>query len=225
MKPDMQQPDLKTFIRENLAVDTPPLVPEIRLYLASEITPIWQATVAELEAAGMPPPFWAFCWPGGQALARYILDHPETVRGKHVLDFAAGGGVAAIAAMKAGAAAVTASDIDLYAVAAMELNANLNDVSFEIIEGDLTQDGDPGWDMVIVGDVCYERPMAERVTGWLRRLAADGATVLMADPGREYLPPDGLTEIATYQIPTSRELESSDMSTTVLWRVCPEIPS
>jgi predicted nicotinamide N-methyase len=211
--------DRETFIRENLAVDTAPLVPEVELYLASEITPIWRATAAELEAVGMPPPFWAFCWPGGQALARYILDNPETFRGRRVLDFAAGGGVASIALAKAGAASVTASEIDSYAIAALKLNAEINNVCFEITEADLTRMESQGWDMVIAGDVCYERPMSERVTSWLRELADAGVTVLMADPGREYAPRAGLIELASYEIPTSRELEDREMRTTVLWRM------
>lgn len=211
--------DRATFIRDNLAVDTAPLVPEIELYLASEVTPIWQATAADLEAAGMPPPFWAFCWPGGQALARYILDNPEIFHGRRVLDFAAGGGIASIALVKAGAAAVTASEIDPYAIAALKLNAALNDVSFASTEGDLTQDPDQAWDMVIAGDVCYERPMSDRVICWLRDLADAGVVVMMADPGREYAPRVGLTQLATYEVPTSRELEDSEIRTTVLWRM------
>ncbi len=219
--------DKAEFIRANLAVETPPLVPEIRLYLATEITPIWQATEAELDAADMPPPFWAFCWPGGQALARYILDNPEKFRGKRVLDFAAGGGIASIALVKAGAAPVTASEIDPYAIAAMQLNAALNDVEFDITEADLTLgsngDSNPGWNIVIAGDICYERSMSADVMAWLRGLAEDGAgdgtMVLMADPGRNYLPQDGLAELAVYDIPTSRDLEDREMRTTVLWRV------
>ena len=152
--------DKETFIRANLAVGTVPLVPEIQLYLAGEITPIWQATAADLEEASMPPPFWAFCWPGGQALARHILDNPEISRGKRVLDFAAGGGVASIALAMAGASTVTASEIDPFAIAAMKLNAVLNDVAFEIVEGDLTREQNQGSDIVIAGDVCYERPMS-----------------------------------------------------------------
>lgn len=211
--------DKETFIRANLTVGTAPLVPEIQLYLAGEITPIWQATAADLEEASMPPPFWAFCWPGGQALARHILDNPEISRGKRVLDFAAGGGVASIALAMAGASTVTASEIDPFAIAAMKLNAALNDVAFEIVEGDLTREQNQGSDIVIAGDVCYERPMSGEVASWLRKLAATGATVLMADPGREYLPKDGLAELASYEVPTTRELEDSDACTTVLWRV------
>ncbi len=207
------------FIRANTAPATPPLAPEITLYLAGEITPIWQATEATLEKAGLPPPFWAFCWPGGQVLARYLLDNPETVRGKTVLDFAAGGGVAAIAAVMAGAARVTASEIDPYAIAAMKLNAALNDVSFETTEADLTADTDTGWDMILAGDVCYERPMSDRVMAWLRTHAARGATVLMADPGRNFLPDHGLDELASYDVPTTKELEDRETRVTVLWQV------
>jgi len=167
----------------------------------------------------MPPPFWAFCWPGGQALTRHILDNPEIFRGKRVLDFAAGGGVVSIALAMAGAFTVTASEIDPFAIAARKLNAAPNDVAFEIVESNLTREQNQGSDIVIAGDVCYERPMSGEVASWLHKLAATGATVLMADPGREYLPKDGLAELALYEVPTSRELEDSDACTTVLWRV------
>lgn len=207
------------FIRANTAPATPPLVPEITLYLASEITPIWQATEATLEKAGLPPPFWAFCWPGGQVLARYLLDHRETVRGRSVLDFAAGGGVASIATVMAGATRVTASEIDAYAIAAMNLNAMLNHVQFDTTEADLTGDTNSEWDVILAGDVCYERPMSDRVMEWLRAHAAKGATVLMADPGRNFLPDHGLDELASYDVPTTKELEDRETRVTVLWRV------
>ncbi len=186
------------------------MVPEIQLYLAGEITPIWQATAADLEAACRCRSSRS----AGQALARHILDNLEIFRGKRVLDFGAGGGVASIALAMAGASTVTASEIDPLAIAAMKLN-----VAFEIVDGDLTREQNQGSDIVIAGDVCYERPMSGEVASWLRKLAATGATVLMADPGREYLPKDGLAELASYEVPTSRELEDSDACTTVLWRV------
>ena len=191
------------FIAANTAVARPPIVPEIALYLASEITPIWHATESALEAKEVPPPFWAFCWPGGQALARHILDHRELVRGKRVLDFAAGCGVAAIAAALSGAGHVAANDIDDHAMAAVRMNAGLNQVAIEEVLGNLV--GGPGgrWDLVLAGDVCYERPMSGDVTSWLRALAADGAEVLMGDPGRNFLPDNGLLEVARYDVPTS----------------------
>ncbi len=213
--------DPAAFIRAQTVLAATPLVPEIRLHLASEITPIWQATEATLAESGLPPPYWAFAWPGGQALARHILDHPETLRGRRVLDFAAGSGLAAIAAARAGAADVTAAEIDRFAAAAIALNAAANDVVVTIIGDDLV-DGRDRWDVVLAGDVCYERPMAERVIFWLRRLAADGALVLLGDPGRAYLPAQGLAEVARHRVPTSREIEDREMRETVIWRLLPE---
>ena len=210
------------FIAANTAVARPPIVPEIALYLASEITPIWHATESALEANDVPPPFWAFCWPGGQALARHILDHQELVQGRRVLDFAAGCGVAAIAAALSGAGHVAANDIDDHAMAAVRMNAGLNQVAIEEVRGNLVGGPGGGWDLVVAGDVCYERPMSGDVTSWLRGLAADGAEVLMGDPGRNFLPDDGLLEVARYDVPTSRELEDRETRTTVIWRVMAE---
>jgi predicted nicotinamide N-methyase len=206
------------FVRAQTALAAPPLVPEIRLHLAIEVTPLWQATEATLAATGLPPPYWAFAWPGGQALARHLLDHPVFVRDRRVLDFAAGSGLAAIAAAKAGALSVAAADIDTFALAAIGLNAAANGITLNIIGDDLI-DRPNAWDVVLAGDVCYERPLAERATAWLRGLASAGALVLLADPGRSYLPTDGLTEIARYQVPTSRELEDQELRETVIWRL------
>jgi predicted nicotinamide N-methyase len=208
-------PDRVAFIRARTLVATAPLVPEINLHLATEVTPLWQATEAELDANGLPPPYWAFAWPGGQALARYILDRPHIVRGKRVLDFAAGSGIAALAARRAGAAQVSASDLDAFALAAMRLNAALNDISdddlnFRLTDEDVSARAGSAWDVILAGDVCYERPMADKVLPWLDRMAAAGTIVLMADPGRAYLPKDGLTELARYTVPTSRDLEDRD---------------
>jgi predicted nicotinamide N-methyase len=212
--------DPAAFVRTQTTLAAPPLVPEIRLHLATEVTPLWHATEATLAASGLPPPYWAFAWPGGQTLARHLLDHPALVRGRRVLDFAAGSGLAAIAAAQAGATCVSAADIDSFALAAIGLNAAANSVTLEIIGDDLT-DRPNAWDVVLAGDVCYERPMAERSTLWLRRLAGAGALVLLADPGRSYLPTAGLTEIARYQVPTSRELEDRELRETVIWRLLP----
>ena len=209
------------FIAANTAVATPPLLPEIKLYLATEITPIWHATEDALREKGVPPPFWAFGWPGGQALARCVLDAPEIVRGKTVLDFATGSGVAAIAAARAGAAHIVANDIDPFAIQAARLNANLNGVAIDVSDRDLVGGADGGWDVALAGDVCYEQPMSERVTRWLRDLASGGVEVLMGDPGRNFLPEDGLEEIARYDVPTSLELEDRESRTTVVWRVKP----
>jgi len=205
------------FIRAETALSAPPLVPEIQLHLASKILPIWQATEADLERNGVPPPYWAFAWPGGQALTRHLLDHRELVAGRRVLDFAAGSGLSAIAAAMAGAATVAAADIDPYARAAIALNAASNGVEVALIEEDIL--GAPGdWEVVLAGDVCYERPMAERVARWFTQLAGAGRLVLIGDPGRSYLPGSGLKEIARYQVPTTLELEYCTMRETVVWR-------
>jgi predicted nicotinamide N-methyase len=214
--------DVPSFVRKQTAVALPPLVPEIRLHLATQITPLWEATEATLAAANVPPPYWAFAWPGGQALARHVLDRPETVRGLRVLDFAAGCGIGAIAAAKAGAAHVLAADIDTIAVEVMALNAALNDVAFETTSADLSQSSDSPWDVVLAGDVCYERPMAEAILPWLRGLARKDITVLVADPGRAYLPATGLEEIARYDVPTSLELEDRTVRTTRVLRLLPD---
>ena len=212
--------DWSQFIRSHTRILSPPLVPELRLHLASEVTPLWHATEASLERTGLPPPFWAFAWPGGQALARYLLDRPELARGLAVLDFAAGSGIAAIAAARAGAAAVTASDIDPAACAAMRLNAAANGVPIESVGEDLTQGAGRPADLILAGDVCYERGMAERALAWLRSQARAGTTVLLADPGRAYRPQDGLEELARYSVPTSRDLEDREERETVVWNIC-----
>ena len=211
--------DPALFVRGNTVVTAPPLVPEIRLYLATEITPIWQATEETLARSALPPPFWAFAWAGGQALARYLLDHPAEVAGRSVLDFGAGSGLVAIAAAKAGAASVFAAEIDHFAAAAIAANAALNDVAIAVTTADLLDTVDPRWEVVSAGDVCYVRPMADRVTGWLRGLAARGTLVLLGDPGRAYLPSEGLVERARYLVPTSRELEDRDTRDAVVWEV------
>jgi predicted nicotinamide N-methyase len=211
--------DPALFVRGNTVITAPPLVPEIRLYLATEITPIWQATEETLARSALPPPFWAFAWAGGQALARYLLDHPAEVAGRSVLDFGAGSGLVAIAAAKAGAASVFAAEIDHFAAAAIAANAALNDVAIAVTTADLLDTVDPQWEVVSAGDVCYERPMADRVTGWLRGLAARGTLVLLGDPGRAYLPSEGLVERARYLVPTSRELEDRDTRDAVVWEV------
>lgn len=209
--------DPAAFVRGETVVGAAPLVPEIRLHLASEVVALWQATEEDLAKQGLPPPYWAFAWPGGQAIARHIIDNPTLVRGRRVLDFAAGSGLAAIAAAKAGAASVAAAEIDAFALAAIALNAGLNGVTIRIIEDDLLG-GASAWDVVIAGDVCYERPMAERVARWFEALAAAGTDVLMADPGRAYLPRAGLVELARYQVPTSLDLEDRSQRETIVWR-------
>jgi predicted nicotinamide N-methyase len=194
-------------------------VPEIRLYLATEITPIWQATEETLARNALPPPFWAFAWAGGQALARYLLDHPVCVAGRSVLDFGAGSGLVAIAAAKAGAACVVAAEIDHFAAATIAANAAMNDVVVQVTTTDLLDTTDAQWHVVTAGDVCYEQPMADRVTAWLHVLAQHGSLVLLGDPGRAYLPREGLLERARYIVPTSRELEDRDTRDGFVWEV------
>jgi predicted nicotinamide N-methyase len=213
--------DLLDFVRRNTAIARPPLVPEIRLHLAGEVTPIWLATEESLAHDGVPPPFWAFAWAGGQALARYLLDHPQTVAGRSVMDFGSGSGLVAIAAAKAGARHVLAAEIDPFAAAAIAANAALNETSVEVTTTDLVGAAAPGCEVVTAGDVCYERDLAERMVPWLRRLAANHTLVLLGDPGRTYLPAAGLAERARFVVPTSREIEDRDTRETVVWQVLP----
>jgi predicted nicotinamide N-methyase len=206
------------FVASQTVIARAPLVPEIALHLATEITPIWQATEAWLAEQNIEPPFWAFAWPGGQALARAVLDDPKLVAGKRVLDFAAGCGVAAIAAAQAGAALVEAAEIDPLALAAVRLNAGLNGVAVATPPGDVV--GAPcRWDTVFAGDVCYEAPMTTHILPWLRSLVAAGAEVLIADPGRAYLPKVGLAPIARYSVPTTRELEDREVREVTIHRL------
>ena len=208
----------RAFILANTRLQAPPHVPELRLHLADEITPIWRLTEEALEKIGLPPPFWAFAWAGGQALARYVLDAPETVRGKAVLDFASGSGIVGIAAMRAGAASVLCADIDAYGGAALALNAEVNDVACLFTDEDLLDAPAPAWaGVILAGDICYEKPMAERVIAWLRAAGTAGATVLIGDPGRSYFPHEGLTKLAEYQVPTMRELEDMAVKRTCVW--------
>ena len=210
--------DAAAFLRAHTAVSRAPLVPEIALHLATEITPIWEATEGWLEREGVAPPFWAFAWPGSVAVARLVLDRPELVAGRRVLDFAAGCGLAAIAAARAGAASVEAAEIDPFAVAAIRLNAALNGAEVSALAEDVV--GLPcRWDRVVAGDVCYEAPMARRILPWLRGLAAAGAEVWLADPGRAYLPKRGLEPLARHVVPTSRELEDRAERDVTIWRV------
>lgn len=212
-------PDPAAFVQARTAVAAPPLVPEITLHLASRITPLWHATEVALDENGLDAPYWAFAWAGGQALARYLLDNQAVVAGRRVLDIGAGSGVAAIAAAIAGAASVTASDTDPFAAAAITLNAALNHVTVGVTADDLLGRSNPGWDVVMAGDVCYQRDMAARFTAWLKTLAADGAHVLLADPDRAYRPQDGLVRVAHYDVPTTREIEDSDLKGATVWRI------
>ena len=210
--------DRLAFIRAHTRLLPVPHAPEISLYVAEEATELWQKTEEELATIGLPPPFWAFAWAGGQALARYVLDHPETVRAKRVLDFASGSGLVAIAAAKAGAAQVIAADIDAFAAAAIGLNAEANGVPIEARLDDLLG-LDQGWDVILAGDICYERELAAQVIDWLYSRSQRGATVLIGDPGRSYLPKDRLAEVATYQVPVTRALEDAEIKKSSVWRL------
>lgn len=210
--------DRETFILTHTRLLPVPYAPEIALYVAEEATELWQKTEDELAVIGLPPPFWAFAWAGGQALARYLLDHPQVVAGRHVLDFASGSGLVAIAAAKSGAGRVEACDIDAFAGAAIGINAQANGVVILPRVDDLVG-RDEGWDIICAGDVCYEREMAERVIGWLAALSARGATVLIGDPGRSYLPRERLEAVATYEVPVTRALEDAEIKRSSVWRL------
>jgi predicted nicotinamide N-methyase len=210
-------PDPAAFIAANTRLQPVPHAPEISLWLADEVTPIWRLTEEELGELGLPPPFWAFAWAGGQALARYMLDHPHEVAGKRVLDFAAGSGLVGIAAMKAGAASVLCADIDPFCASAVAANAAANGVRLDFTDDDLLDAPPPEVDVICAGDVCYERPMTDRVLAWLAQARANGARVLIGDPGRTYFPREGLTFLAEYRVPTTRELEDLEIKRSSVW--------
>ena len=193
------------------------MTPELCLHLADEAVPLWLKTEEELGEIGLPPPFWAFAWAGGQALARHIGDHPECVRARRTLDFASGSGLVAIAAARAGTLRIEASEIDPFALAAIALNAEANGVEIFVRPDDLVGQ-DEGWEVVLAGDVSYERDMAAAVADWLERLALRGAEVLVGDPGRAYLPRQRLEKIAEYSVPVTRELEDCEIKRTGVYR-------
>lgn len=209
--------DPDRFIRQNTSVLSPPHVPEIRLHLASEVHDLWLKTEEDLEAIGLPPPFWAFAWAGGQGLARYVLDHPEIVRGKRVLDFASGSGLVAIAAALAGAEEVLAADIDPWAKTAVRLNAALNTVSVSFTGEDLIGRS-VDVDVLLAGDVFYDSDFARALVAWFGVMAKNGCLVLVGDPGRSYRPTEHLEALATYEVPVTRVLEDSDVKKTTVWR-------
>jgi predicted nicotinamide N-methyase len=211
--------DPERFVLAHTVPERPPLVPEIELRLATELTPIWQASEEWLRTRNIDPPFWAFAWPGGQALARHVLDHPAQVAGRRILDFAAGSGIAAIACARAGAAEVQAAEIDSLAAAAIRMNAAANAVPVTVRAEDVVGT-DAGWELILCGDVCYEAPMSGRILPWLRDLARR-ADVWLADPGRAYLPHEGLVALARYGVPTTLELEDRTLREVTLYRVLP----
>jgi predicted nicotinamide N-methyase len=214
--------DKAAFIRANTRARPVPLIPEISIYVADEAVPLWHKTEEQLGEEGLTPPFWAFAWAGGQALGRYVLDHPETVRGKTVLDLASGSGLVGIAAMKAGALAVACADIDDFARAAIALNAEHNNVPLQTLADDLLAiTASQSWDVILAGDIFYERDTAQRAFDFLSGHAARGATILIGDPGRSYLPKDKLTVRATYGVPVTRELEDTEIKQTSVWGLAP----
>ena len=207
------------FIRQNTSVMTPPLVPEVKLYLAHEAVPLWQKTEEELGEMGLPPPFWAFAWAGGQALARYILDHSHTIKSLKILDLATGSGLVAIAASQAGAANIIAADIDEFATTAAQMNADLNQVSLDIRFEDLLVQEPPFVDVILVGDLFYEKFLAARCLAWLRQGQEKGSQILIGDPGRSYLPREQLEKLAEYNVPVTRDLEDAEIKRTAVWQL------
>ena len=205
------------FIAANTRLQAVPHAPEISLWLADEITPLWRLTEEELGAMGLPPPFWAFAWAGGQALARWLLDHPAEVAGKRVIDLATGSGLVAVAAMKAGADSVLAADIDPFCAAAVAANAHSNGVEIAFTDANLLDAPPPPADLICAGDVFYEKPMAEAVLAWLKQAQANGTRVIVGDPGRTYFPQSGLTLLAEYTVPTTRELEDQEVKRSRVW--------
>ena len=211
------------FIRANTKLLPVPLVSEISLHLAEESLPIWRKTEEELGEMNLPPPYWAFAWAGGQALARYLIDTPAIAFGAEVLDLGSGSGLTAIAAMRAGAARVLAADIDGLALAALGLNAAANGVTVETTQEDLLaappNEAGRRFDLVLVGDLFYERPLAERVLAFIEAAWAAGADVLVGDPRRSYFPPDRFRQVAEYRVPVTRELEDAEIKRTAVWRL------
>lgn len=211
--------DPAAFIAANTRLQSVPHAPEISLWLADEVTPLWRLTEEELGQMGLAPPFWAFAWAGGQGLARWLLDHPSEAAGATVVDFAAGSGLVGVAAMKAGARRVLCADIDPFCRAAVSANATANAVALDFTGEDLLAAAPPAVDLICAGDVFYERLMAERVMDWLKRARADGTRVVVGDPGRSYFPKSGLELLAEYAVPTTRELEDQEVKRTRVWRL------
>ncbi|MFA4995140.1 MAG: 50S ribosomal protein L11 methyltransferase [Bdellovibrionales bacterium] len=207
------------FIQTQTQILSPSIIPEIKLHLAAEFTPLWQLTEDRLRQTNVPPPFWAVAWPGGQGAARYILDNPAVVKDRRVVDFAAGSGLIAIAAMKAGAKSARAVDIDPLALDSVRLNARLNNVVVDISEGlDLTKPYTKA-DVIIAGDICYQQAMSTTLIRFLRLCVEKGTSVYLSDPGRAYLPHEGLVKIAAYDVPTSRDIEDKDARTATVWKM------
>lgn len=214
------------FIIANTGIHTPPHVPEIKLHLADEAHDLWHKTEQELSEIGLPPPYWAFAWAGGQGVARYILDTAEIVKNKRVLDFASGSGMVAIAAAMRGAVIVTANDIDAFARHAISLNAEINNVDISFTDNDLIDhDLSASTDILLAGDVFYDKPLADRLIPWFDQLSATGIMIIVGDPGRSYLPKHRLRELAVYTVPVTRALEDADVKRTTVWQyTCSDQP-
>ena len=211
--------DRAAFIRANTKLLAPPLVPEIKLYLAEESLPIWLKTEEELGEINVPPPFWAFAWAGGQALARYLLDNRDLVAGKTVLDLGCGSGLTAIAPMMAGATSALAADIDMLALAATSLNAEANGVAVSVTSENVLAFPPRPFDVTLVGDLFYERAMSDHVLAYIEAAARQGSAILIGDPQRTYFPRDRFTKVAEYDVPVTRELEDNEIKRTAVWRL------
>lgn len=211
--------DKTAFIRDNTKLLAPPLVPEIKLHLAEESLPIWLKTEEELGEINVPPPFWAFAWAGGQALARYLLDNPGVVAGKTVLDLGCGSGLTAIAPMLAGARSALAADIDELALVATRLNAAVNGVVVKTTSADLLSGAPKPFDVTLVGDLFYERAMSEHVLAYIEAAAKGGSLIMIGDPQRNYFPRDRFSKVAEYNVPVTRELEDNEIKRTAVWRL------
>jgi predicted nicotinamide N-methyase len=218
----MLQRHISDFVRAHTRISAPPLCPEIVLHLGAALTPIWEAS--EATGAATPPPYWATAWVGGQALARYVLDHPKLVAHKRVLDLGSGSGLCAIAAAKAGAVRVEARELDKFALRAIAMNAALNAVTIHTTSTDLIDVPTCRWDVVLAGDLWYERLFAERATAWLRALATNGCAVFLGDMRRNYFPKQGVAELARYAVATPVEIEREPISTGIVWRMLPARP-
>jgi predicted nicotinamide N-methyase len=210
--------DWPAFIRDNTRLLAPPLVPEIVLHLAEESLPIWRKTEVELGEMNVPPPYWAFAWAGGQAVSRYILDNPTLVAGRTVLDLGSGAGLAAVAAAKAGASDVLAADIDPVSLIAAEINAIANGVAIRTTSEDLLASPPPPFDVVIVGDLFYERALADHVLAFVAAALARSPLILIGDPQRSYFPRGRFEKLAEYRVPVTRELEDSEIKLTAVWK-------
>ncbi len=213
--------DPAEFIRTQTRIASPSIVPEVQLHLAAEFTPLWQMIEDRLHHAGLPPPFWAVAWPGGQGAARYILDTPDLVKGKRVIDLASGSGLIAIAAMMAGAKSALAVDIDSLAIEAIKLNAEINRVEIKTSERIDFNKPASGADLIFAGDICYQQAMSTTLMRWLRLCVEKGTPVCLSDPGRAYVPQEGLVRVASYDVPTSRDIEDKEMRTASVWKLVP----